>query len=441
MKKFIFITVFILQSGLSYSTQGWIEYPEITSNVLRSIYFINSNTGFVCGNNGALYKTTDGAVNWFPLSIPSNRDFQNIYFIDDQRGLLTTVPEGSEAGYWFIVYMTTDQGASWFQLIQFGNFISDFYNDGNEFFLSFEGVFGFETVGGISYSQVNVINFNSIPYIEYFRNSRVFSVCKSNDKIWISASYGDDVGTDVNRLGFTSNSGSSWNIVYNDSAVLWNADPSHNRFYKIRFLNDSIGYLASMLGLMKTVNGGYDWSFIDTTFTKNIRHHFFTTADTGWVFKQNNIFKTTDGGNNFDLQFSYSSNFTQPFFLNSLTGYILCANGRILKTITGGLTGIYSNTNISLPEIFSLSQNYPNPFNPSTLIRYSIPSDDRNQTSDVKLIVYNNLGKEIMTLVNEKQNAGSYTVDFNGEGLPSGVYFYRLEAGELSETKRMILLK
>ncbi|HRB01151.1 MAG TPA: T9SS type A sorting domain-containing protein, partial [Ignavibacteria bacterium] len=73
--------------------------------------------------------------------------------------------------------------------------------------------------------------------------------------------------------------------------------------------------------------------------------------------------------------------------------------------------------------------------------RYSIPSDVRGQTSDVKLIVYNNLGKEIMTLVNEKQNAGSYAVDFNGDGLPSGVYFYRLEAGEFEETKRMILLK
>ncbi|MBK8553736.1 MAG: T9SS type A sorting domain-containing protein [Ignavibacteria bacterium] len=94
------------------------------------------------------------------------------------------------------------------------------------------------------------------------------------------------------------------------------------------------------------------------------------------------------------------------------------------------LTSESSNASF-VAEKFSLSQNYPNPFNPVTVISYSIPSDVRGQASDVKLVVYNNLGKEIITLVNEKQNAGSYAVDFNGEGLPSGVYFYKLEAESL----------
>ncbi|MBK8983249.1 MAG: T9SS type A sorting domain-containing protein [Ignavibacteria bacterium] len=83
-----------------------------------------------------------------------------------------------------------------------------------------------------------------------------------------------------------------------------------------------------------------------------------------------------------------------------------------------------------------MSQNYPNPFNPNTVIRYSI-TGNRN----VNLKVFDALGKEIVTLVNEKQNTGSYLVDFYGEGLPSGVYFYRLQAGEFVETKSMILLK
>ncbi|HMS66091.1 MAG TPA: T9SS type A sorting domain-containing protein, partial [Ignavibacteria bacterium] len=67
--------------------------------------------------------------------------------------------------------------------------------------------------------------------------------------------------------------------------------------------------------------------------------------------------------------------------------------------------------------------------------------DTRRETQDVKLIIYNNLGMGVKTLVNDKQNAGSYAVEFNGEGLPSGVYFYKLEAGEFVETKRMVLLK
>ena len=96
-----------------------------------------------------------------------------------------------------------------------------------------------------------------------------------------------------------------------------------------------------------------------------------------------------------------------------------------------------SNVEINYALSFRLNQNFPNPFNPVTSIHYSIPSGGNN----VKLVVSDNLGKDIFTLVNEKQNAGSYAVNFYGEGLPSGVYFYRLEAGEFVESKRMILLK
>jgi len=98
-------------------------------------------------------------------------------------------------------------------------------------------------------------------------------------------------------------------------------------------------------------------------------------------------------------------------------------------------TGISGSGDI-IPKDFSLSQNYPNPFNPNTVIGYTITGNH-----NVNLKVFDALGKEIITLVNEKQNTGSYTVNFNGEGLPSGIYFYKLEAGDFSETKRMILLK
>lgn len=105
------------------------------------------------------------------------------------------------------------------------------------------------------------------------------------------------------------------------------------------------------------------------------------------------------------------------------------------------LTGI--NTQIIVnPSTFILYQNYPNPFNPSTVIRYSIPSNVKRQTSNVKLVIYNNLGLEINTIVNKEQNAGTYEVEFDGSNYPSGIYFYRLEVDEIViDTKRMILLK
>ncbi|MDW8466117.1 MAG: T9SS type A sorting domain-containing protein [Chloroherpetonaceae bacterium] len=88
------------------------------------------------------------------------------------------------------------------------------------------------------------------------------------------------------------------------------------------------------------------------------------------------------------------------------------------------------------PTTFALEQNYPNPFNPSTMIRYSIPS-----TEQVSLKVFDVLGREVLTLVSGRQAAGRYEVLFNAAGLPSGIYFYRLQAGTYSETRKMMLVK
>ncbi len=87
-------------------------------------------------------------------------------------------------------------------------------------------------------------------------------------------------------------------------------------------------------------------------------------------------------------------------------------------------------------ETFELSQNYPNPFNPATTIKYSIPSE-----SDVSVKVYDIIGKEVATLVNTKQTAGNYSVQFDASNLASGIYIYRINAGIFTETKKMTLLK
>lgn len=90
----------------------------------------------------------------------------------------------------------------------------------------------------------------------------------------------------------------------------------------------------------------------------------------------------------------------------------------------------------SVPTKYTLSQNYPNPFNPTTNIKYSIP-----QSGFVTLKVYNMLGQEVATLVNQQQKTGEYNVDFNASNLASGVYMYRIQSGNISITKKMMLLK
>ncbi|MEO8230753.1 MAG: T9SS type A sorting domain-containing protein, partial [Ignavibacteriota bacterium] len=110
------------------------------------------------------------------------------------------------------------------------------------------------------------------------------------------------------------------------------------------------------------------------------------------------------------------------------------ADGKILK-VTGIPVGV-ENEITSLPEEYLLSQNYPNPFNPSTKISWQSPVG-----SHQSLKVYDILGNEVATLVDEYKPAGSYEVEFDASRLTSGIYFYRLQAGSFVETKKMILLK
>lgn len=112
----------------------------------------------------------------------------------------------------------------------------------------------------------------------------------------------------------------------------------------------------------------------------------------------------------------------------------------------------YSNiieVEVGIPTEFSLEQNYPNPFNPTTIIRYSIPTVETGHAPSVQLIVYDVLGNEVATLVNEEKKAGIYEVEFSATGITSGIYFYRLTAGDPSTssgqgftaTKKMLMIK
>lgn len=109
---------------------------------------------------------------------------------------------------------------------------------------------------------------------------------------------------------------------------------------------------------------------------------------------------------------------------------------RPVITTVSGISSVVEETRSGLPQQFELAQNYPNPFNPTTTIRFTIP-----QSEDVRLEVFDVLGRKVATLVSERLAAGSYMAQFNASALSSGVYFYRLRAGSFSESKKMMLIK
>ena len=108
-----------------------------------------------------------------------------------------------------------------------------------------------------------------------------------------------------------------------------------------------------------------------------------------------------------------------------------------MKTEDGGgvITDIENNSSV-IPENFILYQNYPNPFNPNTIISYEL-----QVTGFIKLAVFDLQGREIETLVNQKQDAGKYEIKFDGSGIASGVYYYQFKTDGYVETKKMMLVR
>ena len=132
---------------------------------------------------------------------------------------------------------------------------------------------------------------------------------------------------------------------------------------------------------------------------------------------------------NYDLNDNLSLVLTQDWFNSSWTN-----NSKGLYSYNNPTAT--DNKNDYAPLVFKLMQNYPNPFNPSTIISYSLALE-----SKVTIKIYNLLGQEIKTLVNRTESTGNHQITFNAGDLPSGIYLYRMQAGDYIQIKKMVLLK
>ena len=156
---------------------------------------------------------------------------------------------------------------------------------------------------------------------------------------------------------------------------------------------------------------------------------FAGTLDSGVYLSRNNGMSWINKNQGFDGPTSVENLLIVNDYIYSSTEH---STYRRLLSESTGINFISSE----IPSNYSLFQNYPNPFNPSTNIKYQI-----SKNSFVILKVYDLLGREISTLVNELQKAGVYEVQFSNSELTSGIYFYRMQAGNYSETKKMVYIK
>jgi hypothetical protein len=202
---------------------------------------------------------------------------------------------------------------------------------------------------------------------------------------------------------------------------------------------------ASLPTIARTTDGGVTWSSV------NVGANFTGYCTAKWIEGTNTVYisaavgsagvvkKSTDAGLTWTtMTTSGLTGITHMEFKRvgtTVYGYAATGNGAILKLVD--VVTEVSTVNTLVPSEFKLEQNYPNPFNPTTTINFSIP-----KSSKVTLKVFDALGKEVATLLDEFKSAGNYSSDFTAaSGLTSGVYFYTITADNFTSTKKLMLLK
>jgi len=284
---------------------------------------------------------------------------------------------------------------------------------------------------------------------------------------------GEEMDWNVGRLWRSTNNGLSWEyyelpyfaVVYSiDSDSIGNlyAGTTHGTFISTNngdsWSNNHLtsNFIPSIIitknntalagtwgeGIYRSTNLGSSWEQTSLTI---LQIKDFISDQNGfiWAATDSGIFKSIDDGVNWLLvDNSGLTNYNINAIAIDPEGFIVVGadSGKVFRTVE-------STTDVKQESFlykFSLSQNYPNPFNPVTKIKYIIPASPKSSPMErtfVQLLVYDLLGREVTVLVNEEKQPGVYETVFDGSNLSSGVYLYRLTAGEFSETKKLVLLK
>jgi len=231
--------------------------------------------------------------------------------------------------------------------------------------------------------------------------------------------------------GYTVPSGDS---VYN--IWLLKMDSSGDTLWTRTYLNNLPISGPGAVSVQQTWDGGYIIAgSVDPLGPDSADVYLIKTDSLGYV-----VWERSYGDSGVDCGFSVQQTSDSGYVVAGMySGAFDMSSGDVylIKTDTQGIvTGVKEQDTFDLPKNFSLSQNYPNPFNPVTEIRYTLPRD-----SYVKLEVYNIVGQKVTSLVDGKQKAGYKTVWWDAGYLSSGIYFYRLQAGDFVQTKKMVLLR
>ncbi|MBE2228523.1 MAG: T9SS type A sorting domain-containing protein [Ignavibacteria bacterium] len=406
-KKVILLLLFVAHASFAQ----WVQISTIGNYELRSVKFFNEHTGIVAGEGG-VWKTTNSGINWQETITGGN--FYSLSFPNTQNGFV--VGEGN------IIHKTIDNGYSWSPQISGTTnalFSVSFFNVTTGQAVGQNGVIIRTTNGGSTWYTNNNQGSEDLNCVQMAINGQsAFAVGGISNELILS----------------TGNGGTNW---------IYNLIIPNGSLQSISYLPNQNGNAVAVGNagrIRRSTNNGGSWSIINTATTQRLNEVIFVDANTGFICGNAGIIlKTTNSGINWDFQTTATSNNLMSIsMLNSNTGWAIGSSGVVLRL---GIPLNMQNQNETVLKEFKLYQNYPNPFNPSTKIKFEIPQNVETTRRVVSLRIFDILGREVRSLVNENLKHGIYEADFNAADLPSGVYFYKLNAGEFTETKKMILLK
>ena len=341
---------------------------------------------------GSIIVTSNSGDLWEMQSNIFTKPIIKIYFLDQDTGWALT--ENS-------FRQTMDGGTSWIDIegITSPEYLIDFVvPSSDEIWLLSSGFLLRTLNGGVTF-DTTTIALIVIGTFSYSYNSLIAWNDATAEISGINCHYNGalDIST-CNGFGYQPVLGSYWP---NEIELLYSTGFEHG-INSSQIVKENLGWIVGDSGLIAmTDSAGYNWNVQESGTFNNLFALSFIDTLTGWVLGKNNlILHTTDGGENWSTLVSID------------------------------------NQEYNIPNEFTLLQNYPNPFNPVTTIEYSLP-----KASEVLVTVYNVLGEEVTRLVENTQLAGHHRVIWNASKVASGIYFYRLQAGEFVQTRKMIYLK
>jgi photosystem II stability/assembly factor-like uncharacterized protein len=394
------------------------------SQDILSVKFVNNNFGYVSGKNGYLSKTTDGGLTWSSIGTQLPYDIWDICSLGEDI-IIAACSNGK-------ILKTTDGGLTW-------------------------------------ESKIEDLN-DDLRNIYFTYDARVI-VCGKNSSLFISNDFGETwekiaipVISNLNRILFLDGLATNGFIVGSAGTLLATTDGgvswvvklfSNNRsdFTAISMTDEKTGTISGSNGIIiNTINGWITYKqYSPPSGNLNLNGVEYLDNSTAIALGSNFILRTVTNGREWSfarLPISFNGTLNSIYFPSVSKGFAVGAGGVILVSTDQGQIWNYlvtpsatdSKNQYTNTKAVNNIHNYPNPFNPATIISYSLP-----ENSFVKIRVYDITGRELSLLVNKYEQAGEHSVQFNAEGLTSGVYFYSVTVDNgfesYSKTTKMLLIK